>query len=106
MISLSLLRVHAQAATPGPWVAQTTRNSRWFTVTPDYLLDPIRAEEVRANVDADAAFIAAADPAVVLALVEAVEAALHAHIQTPSAGCPECDRLRAALEPFTAGGPE
>lgn len=88
---LSHLKTLAQAATPGPWTAENTPY--------DGFTDPvISSGEVyvaqtvydmqswssRHDVDADTAYIAAASPDVVLALIARIE-----ELQTPTLSCPE-----------------
>jgi hypothetical protein len=75
-INLDALEQLARAATPGPWHAVqgvkpneravTNRNGAWFAELCD--------GSTRAN-DADAAFIAAANPAAVIELVQRLRAA-------------------------------
>ena len=126
-VSLSALRVHAQAATPGQWEARDLhgRQQIWAGRPGLHGKYALFSDEFRYAGEHDAAFIAAANPAVVLLLVEAVEAA-QAVFATNPVNCPECGgndqtgaherwcnvelgdydaactRLDAALEPFTA----
>lgn len=107
-ISLAEVRAAADAATPGEWsVGNTFRFAR--TTCAEVLIpghprgNPFIAEN-------NAAFMAAADPVTVLALVEAVSAAqeLHALRCTNRAGTnylAAIDRLDGALSRFVSEQP-
>lgn len=77
--TIAELRRLAEAATPGPWEAfgavDGRRGERWLGVTTDMrATESARAGDVFAAQDCtrqDALFIAAANPAVVLALLDA-----------------------------------
>lgn len=73
---LNRLRELAQAATPGPWAeAPESGTNGWYAV--EYLNEDARGTDVALRITSaqDAEFIAAINPAVVLALIERAEKA-------------------------------
>ncbi len=117
-VDLAALRHLASEATPGPWKQepQTAAGRVWVKTRsgdcePLFNIRSDKGYEQRAN---DAGFIAACDPQTVLALVEAVEAAVNVDILADmgeieshvlGAGSP-LRRLRAALAPFRQEQPD
>jgi len=80
-VDLAALAKLASEATPGPWEADMARNGHWDVVIPgDKDTDEMWMATLRGpQREADAAYIAAASPDVVLALVRvALAAKVHA----------------------------
>ena len=101
MKELARLRALADAATPGPWRAGTHERENVFcaygaTMGPERVL--LRMNREFPGFKRDAAFIAAANPAVVLALIAVVEQAADNGMQTIA-----LQEALAALDSLLAG---
>ena len=73
MTDLDKLREKAQAATPGPWRVRLDAHSQDELSTVAIELAPLRWFTVGYAPDADADYIAAADPTTVLALIDRLQ---------------------------------
>lgn len=110
--SLSTLERLCAEATPGPWKAEPslyTETQAWVSCDGGQRLLTIDSDPDLGFGDRDAAFIAAADPVTVAALVELAQAVLDADdpsdpaITDERCDCAKCVRLLAAQAPFAAG---
>lgn len=84
-INLANLKGKAESATPGPWDYDTTIAGIWRLEDGEYLTEPVCDVRMacmdivpKSAIKPNARFIAAANPATVLKLIEALELAMHA----------------------------
>ena len=90
MTDLDKLREKAQAATPGPWRVRLDAHSQDELSTVAIELAPLRWFTVGYAPDADADYIAAADPTTVLALIDRCQRAETALRERSGGPCHAC----------------
>ncbi|MBO9710531.1 MAG: ead/Ea22-like family protein [Caulobacter sp.] len=118
-LDIEALRAAAEKATPGPWIAsaqQTQCEYRWFVLHLDQQGQPFAdiCQASNSNKAANAAFIALANSAAVLALIAQRDALLEAAREFSREydgfedgdgnPCPTLAKTRAAITLATGGG--